>query len=116
MVPCDHFQTLLWEDQFGLLEASVREGLRQHLAACSDCQSEQVKAETGYLRLARASRLEVVVPLFKVPDSDSVPVILAREPLRLRKARQWSSRPWMAAAAAVLLAAGVLYGIYYQGL
>jgi hypothetical protein len=113
MYTCDHCRSLLWEDQFGLLEAGVKEGLRQHLVTCDLCQAERVRAEADYRLLAQAAKLDVEVPLFTAPVSEElhpepIPEIL---PLRKRRPSRWV---WPGAAAAALLLAGVSAGLFYQ--
>src|SRR5260370_509298 len=44
MYTCDHCRDLIWEDQFGLLEAGDRELVHQHLATCAACQAELAQA------------------------------------------------------------------------
>jgi anti-sigma factor RsiW len=113
---CDHCQDLLWDYVYGLLEADQVQGVSAHLAACGTCQDARIATEAQQARLARAARLDVKVPPFVPPAPE--PVAADAPPLRPAAPRAFRPRswPWLAAAAALLLAVGLPYGIYQAGL
>src|SRR5437660_992342 len=116
METCAECQNLLWEELFGLLEASASDNLRRHLATCAACQTEMIKAEADQRLLASVARLDVDIPLFTLPAAETIPIAQANEPEglpALRRSRLW---PWLAAAAAVLVCLALPYGLYKRGL
>jgi hypothetical protein len=115
MDTCAHYQELIWEDLFGLLEAGDSANLRRHMAGCSSCQAERATAAARHQLLAEAARLDVEIPPFAAPVfEDTRP----RPPLDLSEVRAAKRRipirPWLIAAA-VLLLIGFPVGFYRYG-
>src|SRR5262249_46988036 len=106
---------LIWDELYGLLEPDQSEALSQHLASCPECAAEQAKARAEQMLVAEAARLDFSVPLFTVTSPNSHPAVLtpATPP---KSSRFHPARPWLAAAAAVLVAVGLPQAIYHVGL
>lgn len=107
MVTCQHYQDQLWDYLFDLVEGDEAEQLRRHLIACPACQEERVRLEDDQRALARAALLDVEIPLFVAPKHDQQSVLHSEETATVPP-RHWVRHafPWLAAAAAVLLALG----------
>jgi len=115
MLTCDHCRNLLWDELYGLLEASESELLRRHLSDCPACQAEMAKAESGQRLIASVALLNRDIPLFRLPEPETAPAFAAEERPSLPLARRFALRPWMAAAAVLLLCLGMSYGFYRHG-
>jgi anti-sigma factor RsiW len=115
MATCDHRRDLLWDYVYDLVDPGEAAALRAHLASCPACQAalEQVTAQQKLI--AQAAQLDVPIPPFTVPAAEPETVSRpARRPVvRSRRLPLW---PMLAAAAAVLLAVGLPYGLYQRGL
>jgi hypothetical protein len=111
MERCNDCRDLLWEDLYGLLEPSEQDRLRSHLASCPACQQARAQVLAQQRLLAQTARLDVDIPLFKLPINakPSQPVILRPSFLNARWAR------YALAAAAALLLVLLPLGIYQQG-
>src|SRR5947209_10587104 len=96
METCAECQNLLWEELFGLLEASASDNLRRHLATCAACQTEMIKAEADQRLLASVARLDVDIPLFTLPAAETIPIAQANEPEGLPALRRSRLGPWLA--------------------
>jgi hypothetical protein len=115
MGTCDHYQELIWDDLFGLLEAGDSASLRRHVAGCSTCQAERETAFAQHQLLADAARLDVDIPPFTPPASEEAPPLFPLPPPEARTAkRRIPVLPWLAAAA-VLLLIGFPVGLYRYG-
>src|SRR5262249_5211813 len=107
---------LLWDELYGLLEPAQSEALLEHLAGCTECEAELAKARAEQKLVAEAARLDIIVPPFTAPADDSQAAIVEIAS-GARSAKRWlASWPWLAAAAAVLLAIWLPYGIFRSGL
>jgi hypothetical protein len=115
MLTCDHCRNLLWDELYGLLEASESEMLRRHLSDCPACQAEMAKAESAQRFIASVALLDRDIPLFRLPEPEPAPVLAAEERPSLPLSRRFTLRPWMAAAAVLLLCLGMTYGFYRHG-
>jgi len=115
MLTCDHCRNLLWDDLYGLLEASESQLLRRHLGDCAACQAEMAKAESGQRLIASVARLNLDIPLFSLPAPETAQAFAADERPSLPVTRRFTLRPWMAAAAVLLLCLGMTYGFYRHG-
>jgi anti-sigma-K factor RskA len=95
-------QRLLGAYVLGGLDAADRRLVDEHLAACTQCREElaHFAAVPGLLRLAPAP------PEPHEPPEDSLPRLIAAA--RFRRAKQVRQRFLLAAAAVVLVLAGVL--------
>ncbi|HMC89208.1 MAG TPA: MG2 domain-containing protein, partial [Gemmataceae bacterium] len=117
---CDHYRDLLWDDLYGLLEASESEALRGHVASCPTCQIELQKAETGQRLLSKAALLdEVLIPPFTMPAPAAATATLSLTTVNHQPAlarRRLLVLPWLAAAAAALVLILLPYGFYQRGL
>jgi len=115
MGTCDHYQEWIWDDLFGLLEAGDSATLHRHVAGCNTCQAERETALAQHQLVAEAARLDVDIPPVAPPTSEEVPPILPLSHPEVRPAkRRMSVRPWLAAAA-VLLLLGFPVGFYRYG-
>jgi Putative zinc-finger len=118
MYTCDQCRELIWDDLFGLLDGDQHDRLHHHLTDCSVCRVERVRAEADYQRLARAARLDILVPAFAAPEAEPITIPFEdnrngqREPRRARL----RVRPWHVMAAAVLFLLIVPYAFYQNGL
>ncbi|HEV3082508.1 MAG TPA: MG2 domain-containing protein [Gemmataceae bacterium] len=115
MLTCDHCRNLLWDELYGLLEASESQLLRAHLSDCPACQAEMAKAESGQRLIASVALLNRDIPLFRLPAPETVPAFAAEERPSLPLTRRFALRPWMAAAAVLLLCLGMSHGFYRHG-
>src|SRR6516164_4328102 len=113
MEPCQHFQDLLLDSLYGLLEAGEEEALRAHVASCPDCGAAMAEASQQHELLARAARVIQQVPAFVSPAKQPlVPAVSGpAEPDILplpvgKKRRPWKRWLGVSVAAALLLAAG----------
>jgi hypothetical protein len=122
MYTCDQCRELLWDLLYDLLEVEQSQAIRDHLAGCAGCRVALEQAEAGQQLLSMAARFDVPVRIFQVPPSEAMrnhQPAAAEPPATLplpRRGRALRFRPWTAAAAAVLLAVGLGYGLYYHGL
>src|SRR6516165_3791810 len=123
MEPCQHFQDLLLDSLYGLLEAGEEEALRAHVASCPDCGTAMSEAREQHELLARAARVIQEVPAFVSPAKQPLvhavsgpaePVILPLPVIERR--RPWKRWLAVSAAAALLLAAGTGWTLYERGL
>jgi hypothetical protein len=122
MYTCEQSRQLLWDLLYDLLEAEQSQALRDHLAGCAACRGALERAQTDKRLVARAARWIETVPPFQVPEAEAAtnsrtphtapPVTL---PMRRPTTRR-VFRPWVAAAAAVLVLVGGTYGLYRHGL
>src|SRR5262245_49437869 len=105
MYTCDHCRERIWDDLFGLLEAGDRVSLRQHLAACGDCQAEIATAISQHQLIAEAAQLDREIPPFTAPLTEESPPTSSPYPLPNSPSvkRRFPGLPWLAMAAAVLL-------------
>jgi hypothetical protein len=123
MEPCQHFQDLLLDSLYGLLDAGAEEVLRAHVAVCPDCAQAMDEARSQQELLGRAAQVIRQVPAFVAPQEqplttaiEAVPKPTAEVvPLPARR-RPWKRWLGIAAAAALLLAAGAGWAIYQRGL
>jgi hypothetical protein len=117
MYTCDRCRDLIWDDLFGLLDSDEHDRLQHHLADCGLCQGEFARAEYDRRRLADAARLEIAVPLFKMPSLQPATIpIESINGWRNSHGRRSRLRPWHAVAAGILLLILVPYGLYQNGL
>jgi hypothetical protein len=116
MVTCERCCELLWDHLYGLLEDGESERLRDHLAACAACQAQMTNAEGQRHLLSEAARLEVEIPPFVAPETDDEPVPALTILQPTVEGRRWRAWPWLASAAALLLAVGLPYGSFRSGL
>ncbi|HLN29217.1 MAG TPA: hypothetical protein VK395_15820 [Gemmataceae bacterium] len=114
MQTCNQLRELLWEDLYGLLEADTQKLLREHLVACTVCQSELAQAKADQQALSEAARLNVAIPAFAAPaDAATLPFSSKRG----NDSRHWKQLwLWSTAAAALLALVLVPFGIYQEGL
>src|SRR5262245_41359230 len=114
MVTCTDCQELLWDYEYGLLDAAQSQDVRAHLADCPACQVELEQVQSGRQQLRAAAVLDVVIPPFEAPTEESrtlpLPSRAARPAVRFPFSRR------LAAAAAVLFVIGLPSGLYYRGL
>src|SRR5262245_7172977 len=96
MEPCQHFQDLLLDSLYGLLEANEEEALRAHVASCPDCCPAMAEAREHHELLARAARVIKEVPAFVSPAKQPlVPVVSGpAEPVILPLPVGKKRRPW----------------------
>jgi anti-sigma factor RsiW len=115
MVTCTDCQDLLWDYEYGLLDAAEQQVVRSHLADCPACQGELEQVQSGRQHLRAAAVLDVVIPPFEPPADE--PRTL---PLPVSRAGRPVGRPhfrrWLAVAAAVAFVVGLPYGLYHRGL
>lgn len=122
---CDHYQDLLLDHLYGLLDPAETAGLVDHLKVCPPCQAALEEARRQQGLFARAARVARTVPAFTAPDEEApiaaetlVATASTTKPavraLPRRRRSLWAV-PW-AAAAAVLLAAGLGFSWYQQGM
>jgi hypothetical protein len=118
MPTCEHCQELLLDYVYALLEESELQEMREHLSACSSCQTVLAAAQAEQKLLAHAARAISNVPEFTLPTSQpaevspnatTVPLIVPSAPKRSVWRRPWVAWP---AAAAVLLALGSSVAAY----
>jgi len=86
MQTCNQLRELLWEDLYGLLEADTQKLLREHLVACTVCQSELAQAKADQQALSEAARLNVAIPAFAAP-ADAAPLPFSSK--RGNDSRHW---------------------------
>src|SRR5438132_2305633 len=115
MLACEDWHDLIWDELYGLLEASQSQTLRRHLVDCADCQAEMTRAEAAERLIARVARLDLDIPPFQLPQPETVPISIAGARPSLPVARRLRLRPWMAAAAVLLVCVGLSYGVYRHG-
>jgi hypothetical protein len=115
MKTCDQCRELIWDELYGLLEPEQSEALSQHLALCPECGAELAKARAEQMLVAEAARLDFSIPPFVAPSPNSHPAFL-RPAASAKTSRFHSARPWLVAAAAVLVAVGLPQAIYHIGL
>jgi hypothetical protein len=116
MVTCKDCRDLLWDYEYGLLDASESQTVGAHVADCPECQAELEQVQSGRQRLKAAAVLDVVVPPFE-PPVDEPQTLPLRPPSRSdRPAARPRLRRWLPAAAAVVFAVGLPYGLYRGGL
>jgi anti-sigma factor RsiW len=107
---CQGCQDKLLESLYDLLDEAEQQELRAHLAGCPACQAALEQARAQQKLLAAAARLEFPAVQFCPPAADQPapttirPVLLPVRP-RLRKSVAW--KRWSAAAAILLLVAGL---------
>src|SRR5437762_2186965 len=119
----EHYDELLWDYVYGLLDQAQAEEVRAHVEACVDCMSALAQAEAHKQLLSRAARVVVSVPAFSAPGfsapgQDIAPAPSAREeaepkdapgaaptlPMAAGKPARWPwRRYWPAWAAAAAL-------------
>src|SRR5579863_1655041 len=107
MGTCDQCRAALWEDLYGLVDAGAHDALHSHLEGCAACRAALARVRSQQMLIAEAARLEVEIPSFQAPRPESLPPAG-----RIRKTPLW---PWVAAAAALLLAVSVPYGFFRAG-
>src|SRR5919109_4870615 len=109
MPSCVDFSELLLDHLYGLLEPDEAAALRAHLETCPKCAAELVEAQKQQTLLSQAAQMyrdlaPFVAPVEKfaaVPAEEASPA-----PVSTKARRFWHRRlPWVAAAAAVLVAA-----------
>jgi alpha-2-macroglobulin-like protein len=107
MNDCNHYQTLLLEHLYGLLDDADGRALQDHLASCPSCQGALDQAKRQQRLLAAAAKDEFPAVRFEAPAEEAAPeVVPLPEPVAMpRRTRHWGR--W-AVAAALLLAAGGL--------
>jgi alpha-2-macroglobulin-like protein len=117
MYTCSDCRDLLWDFVYGLLEPAQTQALQAHLAYCAICQDELEAARSGRVALKQAALLDLPVPEFVPPEDE--PAAVPFDPATPRPAALSPRKNWLAslaAAAAVLLALGLPYGLYRHGL
>jgi hypothetical protein len=125
MVTCERCADLIWDDLYGLLNADQTAELRDHVAGCPACRAAQAEAEAQQRLVAKAARLYGVVAPFAVPEAgeaqaptpaapppDEAPAPGETTPVLTMPRRTGGRWSWLAAAAALLLAAGAGVGGY----
>jgi anti-sigma factor RsiW len=112
---CDQCRTLLWDHLYDLLDAGESEVLRNHLKTCVACQTNLAVVEAQHKQIASAAQLNVVLPPFTAPGPE-VETIPMRATVPSSVGRRVRVRPWLAAAAAVFVLAGLPYLLYQQAL
>src|SRR5579883_2128566 len=102
MESCGHHQTQLLDYLYDLLEPDARRTLDEHLAGCAACQAALALARRQQGLLARAARMEFPDFRFTAPGANetAAPAVIA-----LSRSRPWLR--WAAAAAVLLLVAGI---------
>src|SRR5439155_9886687 len=116
MGTCEQFREQVWDELFGLLEPGDSAPLHRHLITCHACQEEMTMARAQHRLLAEAARLAIDVPLFTPPEADgAVPFSRPARSGSRSGSRRLGGLPWLATAAAVLLAIGLPFGIYAYG-
>ena len=105
MHDCNHYQTLLLEHLYGLLDDADNQALLDHLGSCGACQAALDKARHQQSLLATAAKEAFPSVRFEPPAEEAPAEVIPLPQLAERKptARRWVR--W-AAAAAVLLAIG----------
>ena len=121
----EHYQELLWDYLYGLLDATVAQSVRTHVETCSTCQTALTAAQSQQQLLACAARVIHDVPAFTAPGqaAETSPAPTSRDttpatsvvagPRRSLARRYW---PVWAAAAALLAFAIGLNQLYQNGL
>src|SRR5205809_598374 len=113
MESCDHYQALMLDYQYGLLDESERQALQAHLEQCDTCPAALLQAQEQQKLLAAAARMEFPNVSFRAPATEAVasePDSLSL-PARLARAR-WV--PWAIAASLLLAVGGLgLPGLWY---
>jgi hypothetical protein len=105
MHDCTHYQSLLLDHLYGLLDDAENQAILNHLGACAACQASLEGARRQQRLLAAAAKQAFPAVRFEVPArEEAVPEVI---PLpQPRRARRWGR--WAVAAAALLLVAGGL--------
>jgi hypothetical protein len=128
MYTCDQCADLLLDSLYGLLEAEEAQQLREHVSGCAACQAARAQAEAQQRLLARAAHVAREVPAFTAPVEtaikDSVaappveqpPATVLALPTTLPVRSRYRLWPWLATAAALLIAAGALSWSYESSL
>lgn len=121
MNECSHVEELLFESLYGLLEPAEEEELRLHLEQCTGCQAALTEARQQRQLLARAAQVCPQVAPFSLPGEPAVAArqetavvsMAERAPVRAAvRPRRFRKLAYLAAAAAVVLAAGGLWNHY----
>ncbi|HZT80087.1 MAG TPA: hypothetical protein VFA26_07695, partial [Gemmataceae bacterium] len=103
MHDCNHYQALLLEHLYGLVEGAESQALMDHVAACPACQAALDVARRHQRLLAAAAKQAFPAVRFEAPADEPAPATLPlAAPSRARRWARW------AVAAALLLAAGGL--------
>lgn len=105
MYTCDNCRDLLWDYLYDLLDGAEAQGIQAHLATCEGCKGQLLVAQSEIGAIAGATEFDITVPPFVAPE----------EVLSIKSAGKLPSWQW-AAAAAVLLAVGLSFGLYRHGL
>src|SRR4029077_13070128 len=116
MLTCEDCRDLIWDELYGLLDASQSQTLRRHLTDCAGCQAEVTRAGAAERLIARVARLDLDIPPFQLPAPETAAAARAADRASLPMPRRFT-RPWLgAAAAALLVCVGLSYGVYRHGL
>src|SRR5438105_4361752 len=116
MLDCNHYQTLLLEHLYGLLDDADTRMLQDHLGSCAACQAALDKARHQQQMLATAAKEAFPSVRFEAPAEEApVEVIpLPQQPVAApRRARNWGR--WAAAAAVLLALGGIAGGAAWLG-
>jgi hypothetical protein len=107
MHDCNHYQSLLLEHLYGLLDDADGRDLQDHLGSCPACQASLERARHDQHMLAAAAKEEFPALRFEAPAEEPAPEVV---PLPERTAAPRPARRWArwAVAAALLLAVGGL--------
>ncbi len=107
----EHYQDLLLDYVYGLLDQEQAEELRDHLSSCTACRTALAHAQSQQHLLARAARVIPEVPQFVAPKESAEAPALPAEPSPMgqvtRQARS-GRRYWVAGAAAAALMVAAL--------
>lgn len=99
---CDHFQQLMLEHQYGLLDRVEGKALESHLQECGTCRLAMTRAEKQKVTIAEAAKRSFPNVSFRTPAPavDDPKPVLGRPPTR-----PWAR--WCLAASILLLLGGL---------
>lgn len=125
MYTCEDCSNRFLDYLYGLLEGPETQALLEHVDGCAQCQAALTEAERRQQLLARAAQVYDRLPVFTAPSDESITAAPARAaqpareilPLPARSMRRtWRRLGSVAAAAAILVTVGGLYGWHQRDL
>lgn len=80
MGPCEHYNPLIWDYLYGLLEPAEEASVRAHLDTCATCQKALYEAEADKELLARAAQAIRDVAPFSLAGAEPGEAVVCGQP------------------------------------